>query len=620
MQATSSRDELSSLVEGEGQALELSWREITYTMEENGARKDILRGMAGSARRGEMLAILGPTGSGKTSLLNVLAARVPYNKKGELSGTITINGQIRDEHAFRRISAYVLQDDLLYPHLTVYETLYLAAQFLLPSDVKEDKRESVVLSVIRDLGLSSCKDTMIGDEKVRGVSGGERKRTSIAVQLISNPEVFFLDEPTSGLDSFQAQSVMMAMSNLSQIGKLVVSVIHQPRSSIFTMFDRLLLLSEGRTMYEGKASEASAYFDSQGFPCPKLFNPSDFFLDILSPDTRTSKSRKESSARIRKLDESWAARPVLAVKDKEGASGEQDYITKAKVNDVTMKRLVTNFRLLCWRTMTEQMREIPTIVIRMTVTVVFSLIIGGMYSDVGYDQSAINNRSGLLFVITINQGFNALMAVLNVFPKEKLIVSRERSANAYDTLSYFVAKFICELPLNVLPCLIFGTVIYWVVGLNPAEGRYGIFVAILMLEAACAVALGLAVSACAPSVEAAVNFGPLTLIVSLLFGGFFINLGSLPPVAEWIPNLSFLRWCFGSLLINELKGETFTCDYADPTMCETNGDQVLERFNFEGTVGDQVFGMAMMFVGFILLAFTTLHLNGMKYMEIKNPL
>ena len=125
--------------------------------------------------------------------------------------------------------------------------------------MKEDKRESVVLSVIRDLGLSSCKDTMIGDEKVRGVSGGERKRTSIAVQLISNPEVFFLDEPTSGLDSFQAQSVMMAMSNLSQIGKLVVSVIHQPRSSIFTMFDRLLLLSEGRTMYEGKASEASVY-------------------------------------------------------------------------------------------------------------------------------------------------------------------------------------------------------------------------------------------------------------------------------------------------------------------------------------------------------------------------
>lgn len=616
MKQTSSKEELASLVDNTD-GIELDWQSISYSVE----GRPILYGLNGNAKSGEMLAILGPTGCGKTSLLNVLAARTPFNKKAALSGRVNVNGCIRDESAFRRISAYVLQDDLLYPHLTVYETLFLAAQFLLPSNLSEEKRESVVVSVIKDLGLSSCKDTMIGDEKVRGVSGGERKRTSIAVQLISNPDVFFLDEPTSGLDSFQAQSVMTAMRSLASIGKLVVSVIHQPRSSIFTMFDRLLLLSEGRTMFMGDASQATAYFEAQGHPCPKLFNPSDFFLDILSPDTRTGTSRRESSERIRILAASWAARPVAMITANAQTSAaktkDQEYVTRAGGNDLTLQRLAKNFRLLCWRTLSEQLREVPTIAIRMTITVIFSLIIAGMYSDVGYDQAAINNRTGLLFVIAINQGFNALMAVLNVFPKEKLIVSRERSSNAYDTFSYFVAKYMCELPLNVLPCTVFGSIIYWIVGLNPEEGRFGNFVAVLMMEAAIAVALGLSVSACAPTVEAAVNFGPLTLIISLLFGGFFINIGSLPLVAEWLPNLSFLRWTFGALAVNEFAGESFTCDFLDPSMCQTEGDQVLDRLNFKGTVEDQVFGMAMMFLGFLVIAVTTLHLNSLKYLEIQ---
>ena len=180
MKQTSSKEELASLVDNTD-GIELDWQSISYSVE----GRPILYGLNGNAKSGEMLAILGPTGCGKTSLLNVLAARTPFNKKAALSGRVNVNGCIRDESAFRRISAYVLQDDLLYPHLTVYETLFLAAQFLLPSNLSEEKRESVVVSVINDLGLSSCKDTMIGDEKVRGVSGGERKRTRIAVQLIS---------------------------------------------------------------------------------------------------------------------------------------------------------------------------------------------------------------------------------------------------------------------------------------------------------------------------------------------------------------------------------------------------------------------------------------------------
>jgi ABC-type multidrug transport system ATPase subunit/ABC-type multidrug transport system permease subunit len=623
MKETTSGDELASLVDEAPNEINLNWDQISFSVEENKERKTILHQMSGSAKSGEMLAILGATGSGKSTLLNVLAGRMPVTKTAELNGTITVNGRTRDQGTFRRISAYVLQDDLLYPHLTVQETLYLASQFFLPTETSDEKKEAVVESILRDLGLLSCRNTTIGDEKIRGVSGGERKRTSIAVQLISNPQVFFLDEPTSGLDSFQAQSVMQAMSKLAKTGKLVIAVIHQPRSSIFDMFDRLLLLSEGRTMYSGVASECVEYFEKQGHTCPDLFNPSDFFLDILSPDTRTASSRHVSSSRIERLGEAWQRKVALENSnmssngEKKGGAGP---MILAPPPEWSTKKLVRNFRLLCWRAIMEQTREIPTIVIRMTITVVFSLIIAGMYSSVGYSQTAIGNRTGLLFVMVINQGFNALMAVLNVFPKEKLIVSRERSAYAYDTLSYFAAKYICELPLNVLPATIFGTIIYWIVGLNDAPGRFGVFVGVLMLEAATSVALGLTVSACAPSVEAATNFGPLTLIVSLLFGGFFINLNSLPAVAEWLPNLSFLRWTFGALAVNEFADASFTCEYPDPTMCETSGDQVLDRLNFDGTVGDQLFGLSMMFLGFLLLALYTLDRNGYQYMEIAPPL
>lgn len=164
-----------------------------------------------------------------------------------------MNGVPRKDEPFRRISGYVLQDDKMYPHLTVYETLMLAAHFYLPNSVNQEAKELLVMNVIDEMGLVKAKDTIIGDEKCRGVSGGERRRANIGAQLISDPAILFLDEPTSGLDAFQANSVMESMKSLAVNGRLVISVIHQPRSSIYEMFDRLLLLSCGRVMFLGES-------------------------------------------------------------------------------------------------------------------------------------------------------------------------------------------------------------------------------------------------------------------------------------------------------------------------------------------------------------------------------
>ena len=194
----------------------------------------------------------------------------------------------------------------------------------------------------------------------------------------------------------------------------------------------------------------------------------------------------------------------------------------------------------------------------MFVTCFFASVIGGIYSNEGNSQKSISNRTGLLFIICLNQAFNGCLGVLNTFPREKIIVSRERSNRAYDTLSYFTAKFFVELPVNIMPALIFSCVVYYIVGLNP--NVFGYFILIVMLTALTAISLGLTISALVPTVEAALALGPPCIIIALLFGGFYINLSSLPVVANLIPYVSFLRWGFAALCTNEFTNQTFTCD------------------------------------------------------------
>jgi ABC-type multidrug transport system permease subunit len=339
---------------------------------------------------------------------------------------------------------------------------------------------------------------------------------------------------------------------------------------------------------------------------------------MLSPDFR-SKAREEFTIkRISTLARNWTVTETEILRKE---LENREYNGQELVPDVPTcyeefdgQRLVRNFKLLCWRAFTEQMREVPTLVIKVTITTLVALIVGGIFQNLSYDQASVGNRVGLLFVISINQGFNAVSGVLNVFPKEKVIVNRERAANAYDTLSYFVAKYLVELPINIMPCVIFGSIVYWMVGLNP--DRFGYFILILMLEAVTAVSLGLAVSAAAPNVELAQALGPLPIILSLIFGGFFINLASLPLLAEFLPYLSFLKWVFQSLAINEFTDVTFECNLEPKTMCSNTGAEVLQRLTFTDTLGESVFGLAMVFLGFTVLAFILLERNFTTYIEL----
>jgi hypothetical protein len=241
------------------------------------------------------------------------------------------------------------------------------------------------------------------------------------------------------------------------------------------MFDRLLVLSEGRTMFYGAADEAVTHFAAEGFPCPESFNPSDFFLDLLSPDNRTPETEVATRNRIQLLGDRWALRrlqdsgpsPVGKGAISSGAGegtgeGEGEFasvqIIGSGANDLSSMR--RNFLILCWRAWTEQSRNYGAFTAKLVFNCFFGLIIGGIYSDIGYSQESIQNRRGCLFFLMINQNFNSVMGVLNSFPKEKVIVNRERGGRAYNTLSYFCAKVLVEMPINLLPIVFYDCIVY----------------------------------------------------------------------------------------------------------------------------------------------------------------
>ncbi|RKP08517.1 hypothetical protein THASP1DRAFT_5145, partial [Thamnocephalis sphaerospora] len=267
----------------------LSFREISYCV----AGSQVLNNVFGTVQPGELMAIMGASGAGKTSMLDILAHR---NKSGEVLGDIFVNGKNIDPQIYRRVIGYVDQEDTLMPTLTVYETVLYSALLRLPADMSSAAKHARVLETIHELGIYHIKDKRIGESGARGISGGEKRRVSIACELVTSPAILFLDEPTSGLDAYNASNVVECLRTLARdYRRTVVFTIHQPRSDIYAMFDRLILLAEGWLVYSGGAHEARNHFAHAGHPCPLGYNVADFIVDVTKGSVAASTDQSGSS-------------------------------------------------------------------------------------------------------------------------------------------------------------------------------------------------------------------------------------------------------------------------------------------------------------------------------------
>lgn len=512
----------------------LEWKNLNYSVlvgkRKHQTAKTILDNLSGQVNPGRLLAIMGPTGSGKTSLVNALAGRLQVG--GVLEGEILVNGQPRG-NAFRSLSCYVMQDDVLFSNLTVRETFEFAARMRLPAEVTQETKSTLVTQIITELGLTKAQNTRIGNEFVRGVSGGERKRTNIGIELLSGASLIFLDEPTSGLDAFQAQNVMESLWTLAGSGRTVVCTIHQPRSSIYKMFDLLLLLSEGRIMYFGPAQEAVKWFAGCNFPCPGEFNPADFFLDVVSMDYRSGGEESSSRRRIQLLGDLFATEGHSLTSRHSVDALQVSNIVAANEGVAFPNGPFTEFGLLLSRSWKQQSRDRLPQIITVVQTVVIGFTLAALYSDMHNSDTPVQDETGILFFICIFSAFGAMFGALNSFPTERGVVNRERAGKMYHVLPYYLARFICDIPLRVGQGLLFGCIVYWIVGLNPSAAAFFKFVCILIIEGLAAQGLGVAVSAGARNEKVALAIAPAVTVVLILFGGFYVNENTIPVWLSW---------------------------------------------------------------------------------------
>lgn len=364
----------------------------------------------------------------------------------------------------------------MFQTLTVRECLEFAAKLKLTGTL-ESKIQRVD-NIISELRLNKCEGTKIGGPLVKGVSGGERKRTSIGVELITDPSLIFLDEPTTGLDSFTATSVMETLKELAANGRTIVQTIHQPNSDIFEMFDRLMLLAKGKVIYLNQADLAVDYFASINYKCPELSNPADYFMGIMSiesiekPDSDNIDEIKQSQHDVmdiyrQKID--FFSSSYLKSELKNDSKARDPRARELGSDDSAAQVKASwcyQFNLLAQRNFLNTVRLPQTSYVKLIVTIITSLFCVILFYDVQGTAEGVQNRNGALFFITMSIAFSAIQNVILIFPDERPVFLREANNNMYSVSAYFWAKIFSEFPSSVLTPTIFGAVCYFLIGFN----------------------------------------------------------------------------------------------------------------------------------------------------------
>ncbi|ETO29016.1 ATP-binding cassette transporter, subfamily G, member 2, group WBC protein PpABCG2 [Reticulomyxa filosa] len=336
---------------------------------------------------------------------------------------------------------------------------------------------------------------------------------------------------------------------------------------VFTQFDRLILLTDGNVVYNGKGGEhAVTYFSKLGFSCPSYFNPADYFLDIISYDSR---NEEDSEKRIALLIGAWKKQ------SKKYNIRSKKFLKKVQEMKTVRSGFWTQLFVLSGRNIRQVYRNKFSLTIRLIMALFFGLFLSAIYSNTNYGQKSIQDRSGILFFVAINQSFSGLMNVVTTFTLEKAIVMRERQAKSYHVVSYYLTKFLTAVPVDIFFPVLFSCVMYWIVNLNPTAQSFFIFIVTTVLTTFTAMALGFIVAAFAPSVDAANAVGPPIMVLMILFGGVFINIKNVPVWLSWLQNLSSIRWSYMAFCINEFKHEKFHCSASEQSFCIKNGEDVL---------------------------------------------
>ena len=516
------------------------------------------------------------------------------------SGDVTINGTDRSKVNYSHYLGYVQQDDILLQSMSVKECLQFAAKMKLPPTVDKDER---VEELITSLKLNKCADTKIGGPLVKGVSGGERKRTSIGVELITNPNLIFLDEPTTGLDSFTATNVIEVLSDLAASGRTVITTIHQPNSEIFELFDQLMLLANGRTLYHNSALKAVDHFKLWGYECPHLTNPADYFMNMMSieayqdiDESDEDQLRKSRS----KVQEDYNQKiDFLADKYEESElkwdiSEVHPEATRLESANEYRLAILFQFFLLFWRSFINIIRIPISSYVRGITYAVLAIVWVLVFGQMDDDCASIQNRSGVLFFVTLNLIMNAVQGVILTFPDERAVFIREQASGTYSATAYFFAKVLSDIPSFIVFPLIFCLITFFGLQLNDESiDIFFIYLAIAVLLSVATTGWGMLIGAAIPDKQVAVALTPVFVIPFMLFSGFFVNQDNIPVFLKPLEYVSLFKYGYQAFVQNEFDGLKINCQGRDP----------LAEYDFQENREESILGIVGLGLGFYFLAY-----------------
>ncbi|KAF8460995.1 P-loop containing nucleoside triphosphate hydrolase protein [Kalaharituber pfeilii] len=533
---------------------------------------------------GELSAIIGGSGSGKTSMLNVMAHRMSVGSF-TTTGAVTYNGQ----PFLRGISnAYVMQQDVLIPELTVRETLLYAAELRLPASTSHEERVKIVEEVIMQLGLKECADTPIGDNEHKGCSGGEKRRVSIGVQLLGNPSVLFLDEPTTGLDATSAHQLVKTLKYLARNGRTIITTIHQPRSEIWSLFDHITLLTRGKPLFSGPASAAIEYFADLGHSFPAHENPADFLIDLAAVDNRTPEAEEASTTRVNSLIAAWrqytekastSGTRVVRIDDREKAE-EQAVGSQSYEVAVTAVPFWRQLSVLTRRTFVVTYRDPLGMFGIFFEAICMSVIIGWIFFKLDGSLAGIRSKQAALYIFTSLQGYLVLLyEIYRLTSMEIKVFDRERGEGVVGVLSWLISRRIARLLTeDVTVPFIFSIITYFMVGFENDGAQFFRFFAVVL------VGQYLAVTFATLSVGVSRDYSQATLVANLSFtlqsmtSGYFIQTNSIPVYVRWTRRVTYVFYSYAALCTNEFDGTFYDCPYGgpeEPRCLEYHGDFIL---------------------------------------------
>ncbi|KAL3640671.1 ABC transporter G member 23 [Castilleja foliolosa] len=496
---------------------------------------DILKSVSFSARTSEILAIVGPSGTGKSSLLRILSGRVrdrDFDPK-----CIKLNDRkITSQAHMRKICGFVAQDDILFPLLTVKETLMFSARFRL-KDSSYPEREDRVNSLMHELGLMHVANSFVGDEENRGISGGERKRVSIGVDVINDPPILFLDEPTSGLDSSSALQVIELLSSMARAKqRTIVLSIHQPSYRIIQCIPNFLILSHGSVAHNGSIESLELAISRLGLNIPPQLNPLEFSMEIIST-----------------LEESYSKNPNVplypsySTEQANYQTGGEQFLSR--VSEVTV--LCVRFWKIIYRTK-------QLLFARAMQAIVGGFGLASVYVNVRKDEGGVTERLGL-FAFSLSFLLSSTVEALPIYLQERHVLMKEASRGSYRVSSYLIANTVIFFPFLFIVAVLFSVPLYWIVGLNPSVSAFAFFTFVVWLIVLMASSLVLFLSVISPDFITGNSLICTVLGAFFLFSGYFIPRELIPKYWLFMYYISLYRYPLDCLVVNEYWSERNEC-------------------------------------------------------------